>query len=82
MYADVGKHALATGYTGPCSEGPSAMLPEAKCVYTGSPTLLSILETKCVGQARCTIRHDLRKLNLTDPCPGQFKRILAGVECR
>ena len=81
MYADLGKHALATGYTGPCSEGPDALVPEPKCVYNGTPTIKEILERECVGKNKCNVKNDIKKLGVQDPCPGQFKRILAAVEC-
>ena len=42
LYADLGQHRLATGYTGPCSEGPSALATEPQCAYSAKPTLQSV----------------------------------------
>jgi hypothetical protein len=82
LYADLGRHKLATGYTGPCSEGPSALTTEPNgCAYSGTPTVKTVLEKACVGSAQCVMHNDLRLLGLRDPCPGQFKRILVVVEC-
>ena len=81
LYADLGRHRLAMGYTGPCSEGPSALTTEPTCSYSGTPTVMSVLEKACVGSAQCIVHHDLHALGLRDPCPGQFKRILVVIEC-
>lgn len=81
LYADLGKHALATGYTGPCSEGPSALLPDTSCSYNGTPSMKTIVETACLGKTNCELKNDVKQLIKSDPCPGQYKRLLIAVEC-
>lgn len=81
IYADVGQHKLSMGYDGPCSEGPSALAPESECVYKGTPTMVSVIAEICLGKHECYFKNDLKRLKVTDPCPGRFKRILTAVEC-
>eukprot|EP00038_Savillea_parva_P013156 m.209263 g.209263 ORF g.209263 m.209263 type:complete len:450 (-) comp24509_c0_seq1:37-1386(-) len=81
LYADLGKHGLSNGYKGPCSEGMSAMHADPSCTYSGVPSMASIIESRCKGQEICTLHHDLRSFNISDPCPRTFKRLLTAVQC-
>ena len=85
-WAGLGKHWIGTGYLGACEEGPSALEHNQQCFYNGTPTVTSIVEEACLGKSRCKVLNDVRTktrghLAASDPCKGQYKRILAAARC-
>ena len=85
-WAGLGKHWIGTGYLGACEEGPSALEHNQQCFYNGTPTVTSIVEEACLGKSRCKVLNDVRTktrghLAVSDPCKGQYKRILAAARC-